>query len=217
MSTVSTFFEGEWRPYDLDDSTVVVIESCNQSLHVNCYDADDREVYSVSKMRLTESSLGFEILVQSTSCRAIHSWRLASEYVVLDDCTYKESWCRRGGDLSGECDFGNLLRSEYKSNGTSRAEWLLGRWEPDEGYAWGPVVKIEGENGRFKVQEYGEPETRNEIYVVSNVSWENGVLIFKTGIPSNWSKTQRFKIVSKNKVDNEVTIHSQPWKKVLVV
>jgi len=209
---------GKWRPFDLDEyTTSVVIENGSQGLQIKSFDESDGEVYKVSNIDLIGESLNFEIYFPSTKKRVKHRWKQVTEYIVLADCTYLESWVKREGfprsarNPDPSSSFGEIDVVEDK-----QGEWLVGRWEPDEeDYTCGPVVEIGKTEKGFQVREFAKPETRNEVYVVSNIEWDGNVLTFETGVPLNWRRKQRFKPVSKDKVINEVTVFSDPWKKIL--
>jgi len=207
---------GKWRPFDSDSRISVVIESGSRGLQIRSFYEDDGEVSKVSKVSLVGETLNFETYLPSTRRRVKHRWKQVSEHIVLDDHTYWESWVKREGltrstkDPTPSCSFG-----EIDVAGDKRGEWLVGRWEEaDEDFIWGPVVEIGKTEKGFQVRAFGKPETRNEIYKVSNIEWDGSVLTFETSIPLNWRAKQSFKPVSKDKATTEVTLFSQPWKKI---
>jgi len=212
---------GKWRPFDSDESTSVVIESGSQGLQIRSFDESDGEVFKVSKVGWIGETLNFEIYFPSSKRkrRVKHSWKQVSEHIVLDDCTYyRESWVKREGfprsarNPDPSSSFGEIDVVEDK-----QGEWLVGRWEPDEeDYTCGPVVEIGKTEKGFQVREFAKPKTRNEVYVVSNIEWDGRILTFETSVPLNWRRKHRFKLVSKDKVSNEVTVFSQTWKKIFI-
>lgn len=206
---------GKWKSFDSDSSMVLVISMNDTNFSIKCFDEDDGEQFDVSNIEWDRSVLKFHLFVPSVNRTTKYIIHPVSEYLFTSNITYKEKLNRK--IPKNEIIFStipNISSSELAFSDLNSIGRMVGRWIPSGDYTWGPVVEIKECDGGLRISEFAIPEQRNEVYLVSNISWEGNCLTFDSGVPHNWKRRHKMEFFDNNLGIDEITIFHDPWKKI---